>query len=298
MDWDDLRYFLATMRAGSTAGAARRLGVRHTTVGRRLATLEQTLSARLFSREAQGMTPTETALALLPLAEAVEERMAEIQRLAEGSDTREEGLVRVTCSEAFASFLFNRLPRLTDRFPAITVEVLSGNRLYDLHCGEADVAVRMLPTTDPRLISRKLGDAGWSLYAAQSYLARAGMPKAPDALHDHQVIGFDRSLAGAPGARWLAAQGPGLHVHLSVNSVGALVQAAEAGAGLAMMPCFLAEGRPQLVRLFPDLVERREISLVYRPDVGRIARVRRVIEFLDQIIRADRALLSGSVAGA
>ncbi len=296
MEWGDLRYFLATLRTGSTAGAARMLGVQHTTVGRRLTALETALSARLFARDAQGMTPTETALALQPLAEDVEARMIDILHLVEGADRRDEGLVRLTCSEAFAGYLFPRLPRLATRFPLITVEVQSANRTYDLYGGEADVAVRMVPTTDTRLISQHLGEAGWSLYAAASYLGHNGRPASTEDLRHHQVIGFDRTMFGSPGAKWLSEHAADQRFCLTVNSVGALVSAVEAGAGLGMMPCFLAEARPHLVRLFDDLIETRAISLVFRPDVGRIARMRRVIDFLRTTLRADRVLLSGTIS--
>lgn len=294
MDWDDLRYFLATLRAGSTAGAARLLAVRHTTVGRRLSALEASLGVRLFTREANGMQPTPTGLALRPLAEEIEARMGDIARLAEAADNRIEGTVRVTCSEAFSGYLLTRLPQLHAACPGLTVELLAGNRVFDLQAGEADIAIRMVPTETPRLICRRLADAGWSLYAAQAYLAATGRPAAPDALAGHDLIGFDRSMAGSPGATWLAEHVPRAQFALRVNTVSALLQAVEAGAGIAMMPCFLAASRPELVRLFPGLIESRPIWLVHRDDVGKIARVRRVIDFLADRIRADRAFLSGA----
>lgn len=293
MEWDDLRYFLATIRSGSTAGAARAMGVRHTTVGRRIASLEAALGARLFLREASGMVPTETAAVLRPLAEEIERRMGEFARAAEGADARIEGVVKVTCSEAFSGYLFGRLPRLAEQHPGLGVDVLAGNRKFDIACGEADIAIRMVPTEEPRLVAQRLGEAGWSLYASEGYLARAARPETPAALKAHQVIGFDASMAGTPGGRWLAGHVAETGFAMTVNSVGALVRAIEAGAGIGMMPCLLEEGRPGLRRLFGDLVETRAIWLVFHPERAKLGRVRAVIDFLAETIRSDRVMLSG-----
>ncbi len=160
MDWDDVRYFLAAYRAGSTSGAARVLGVRHTTVGRRLADLERALGAVLFIRTPEGITPTAHATAILPLAEAAEVSLVTLQQQVGHGDAEVAGKVRVTASEAFTDYLVRHLPALQARHPALEVEILSGNRVFDLMRGEADIAVRMTATSQPELICRRIGDAG------------------------------------------------------------------------------------------------------------------------------------------
>ena len=293
MNWDDLRFFLAVYREGSSSAAARRLKVRHSTVGRRLLALEGDLGVPLFVRTGTGFAATEAGLAIVAAAEEVERRTVDIAQLAQSLRHGIEGKVRVTTSEAFAGYLFGKLPPLRDAHPLLQVDIVAGNRSFDLLKGEADIAVRMVPTEQPDLVSRVLGEASWSLYASRAYLQAAGRPRSTDDLSGHQVVGFDDSMAGSPGATWLAANAAGATLALVGNSVGAVVQAADSGAGIAMIPCFLAAARPNLVRLFDDLAEKRNIWLVFRRDAGEIARVRAVIDFISETIRADRALFLG-----
>ena len=188
MDWDDLRYFLAVYRAGSTSGAARALSVQHTTVGRRLTALEETLGTNLFTRTPTGLVPTAAADGILPLAEEAERNLRAIERGA-GNDQKLEGVVRMTTSEAFTGYFVRRLTKLRAEHPGLVVEILSGNRVFDLARGEADLAVRIAPTTQQDLICRCVGHATWGLYASEDYVARHGVLAAPEDLRGHADVG-------------------------------------------------------------------------------------------------------------
>ena len=249
MDWDDFRYFLAIYRSGSANGAARQLRVQHTTVGRRLASLEAKLGARLFIRTPEGLSPTDAANAIAPLAEEAERCFVAIERQVSRSDSRVEGKVRLTTSEAFGGYIIRHLALLQTRHPNLTVEIDTSNAVLDLARGEADIAVRMVPTTQSALICRRVGAAGWSLFASADYIARRGMPASPFELRGHEVVGFGASLAETPGARWLRAHGKGAHVPLQGESIVAVINAAAAGIGLALVPCFLAAAEPNLRRV-------------------------------------------------
>lgn len=293
MDWDDLRYFLAVYRAGSTSGAARTLNVQHTTVGRRLTALEATLKASLFTRTPGGLIPTEAAAGILPLAEDAERAMQAIDRAVGGSDARFEGLVRLTTSEAFSGYLVRRLSKLHAEHPRLVVEVLSGNRPFDLRRGEADLAVRLGPNPQLDLSCRCIGHAAWGLYASQTYLAGHGPLDAAGGFAGHEIIGYDPSLADTPGAIWLAERAADAAIPMRANSIHSAVNAAIVGLGIAAVPCFIADAEPMLQRVSPESLGTREIWLVFHPDVGRIARVRRVIDFVAAEIAADRAMLTG-----
>jgi DNA-binding transcriptional LysR family regulator len=135
VDWNDLRYFLAVYRAGSSSAAARALGVQHTTVGRRLAALEAGLGTSLFTRTPTGLTPTSAAADILNLAEAAETSVLAIERQARSTDAQLSGRVRLTTSDAFAGFFVRHLDALYAEHPALQVEVLTGNRNFDLAHG-------------------------------------------------------------------------------------------------------------------------------------------------------------------
>ena len=292
-DWNDLRYFLAIARARTFAGAARDLGVEHTTVGRRLSALETALGARLFLRGPDGLIATAAGRQMLPLAEEVAARVEAIERRLSGDDGRIAGTVRVSTSESASVYFVQRFVALRERHPGLVVEILSGNHASDLLRGEADLAVRARSVTEPDLVARKLVGAGWSLYASQDYVERRGAPPAPEDLSGHDLVGFDDSLGQTPGALWLSAHADGTNVVMRGNSIVAVFNAALCGMGIAALPCFLAEATPVLRRLTERVLGAREIFLVVHPDLARIARVRAVMDFIVELIERDRALWTG-----
>src|SRR5690242_14327784 len=105
LDWNDLRYFLAVCRAGTLAGAARGLGVRHSTVARRVEALEAALGVSLFKRAPDGFLLTDAAGAIMPFAEEAEGAIAALERHVGGGDERVDGIVRVATTESFSAFL-------------------------------------------------------------------------------------------------------------------------------------------------------------------------------------------------
>jgi DNA-binding transcriptional LysR family regulator len=292
-DWNDLRYLLAIARAGTLAGAARELGVEHTTVGRRLTALESALGAKLFTRGGGTFTPTDAAKAILPLAEEIAERVDGIERRIAGGDDRVEGIVRLTTSEALSGYFVKRLGALRERHPSLLVEVLSGNRAYDLMRGEADIAVRIRETTEPDLVARKVAFAGWSMFAAKTYLARRGRPASPEDMRGHDIIAFDPTLAATPGGLWLDAHASGANVVMRCNSIVAALNATIVGMGLTVIPCFLGDPERELERVTDRVLGGRDVFLVVHPDLAKVARVRAVMDFIVAAFETDVALWSG-----
>lgn len=292
-DWNDFRYFLAIARSGSLAGAARELGVEHTTVGRRLSALEAELGARLFLRGPDGLVATEAGRGILPLAQEIETRFEAIERRVSGGDDRIEGTVRFSISEALSGYFVKHFAALREQHPGLTVQISSSNHASDLMRGEADLAVRAREVTEPDLLARKVAVAGWSLYAAPDYIARKGTPANPEDLRGHDVIGFDDSLRKTPGGLWLDANAEGANVVMRGNSIVAAINAAICGMGIGAVPCFLAEGEPLLRRLTPRVLGGRDIFLVVHPDLARVARVRAVMDFVVALFTRDAELWSG-----
>jgi DNA-binding transcriptional LysR family regulator len=292
-DWNDLRYLLAISQAGSLAGAARDLGVEHTTVGRRLTALETALGARLFTRGPDGLVPTAAAEQVLPLARQMAAQAESIAQGVAGGDGRVEGTVRLTTSEALSGYFVKLSVVLRERYPNLMVEILSGNRVYDLGRGEADLAIRIAETSDADLLSRKVAVAGWSLYAAPSYVERMGIPAAPEALRGHDVIGYDKTMGLVPGALWLQEHGEGAQVVQRGNSIIAALNACLLGLGIAVLPCFFADAEPTLRRLTPRVVGDRPVYLVVHKDLARVGRVRAVMDFLVETFTRDARRWSG-----
>ena len=231
LDWDDLRYFLRAAQAGTLAGAARAMGVEHSTIGRRLSALERTLGAPLVVRAPDGLHLTPLGESLLPLAEGVERSVLALH----GRASQRAARVRLAMPTGFTALFSGELARLRDAQPQLTLELLTGSRPVDLLRGEADLAIRSGPVGDA-LIARPLGESGFSLYAAPSYLSRHPRPADLDDLSNHDVIGFDPALADTPPALWLAARTQRATIVLRSRELADMQAAALAGAGLACCP--------------------------------------------------------------
>src|SRR3954469_22090733 len=179
-DWNDLRYFLAVARDGSTIAAARRLRVNQSTVQRRLAVLEQKLGRELIERTPTGYRLTECGETLRPHAEAVEAAVAAFERRIGAIDTALTGTIRLTCAEGIAYRLITPLLDIFhQRYPGLRVDLVMTDQYLDLAKGEADVAVRAGESKDGVLIGRRIADNPWAVYASRTYVARNGRPDRP-----------------------------------------------------------------------------------------------------------------------
>jgi len=289
LDWDDLRYFLEAARAQTLAGAARKLGIEHTTIGRRLAALERALGAALVLRGPDGLRLTPLGERLLPITEQIERTVQSLSDLVEQGVSR----VRLAVPSGFPRLFAAGLAALRSQHPGLLLEIVSGARLVDLEQSEADLAVRSAPGDSGDLIARRLCSSGWSLYAAPSYLARRAAPESLDDLSGHDLIGYHQSLAQMPPAQWLEARAGVASVVLRSREMTDIVAAAASGLGLAVLPCVLADVEPGLVRLTPEVLASRPLWLVYRREMRLSAAVSVVIDFVLEIIRANTALIEG-----
>jgi DNA-binding transcriptional LysR family regulator len=288
IDWEDLRYFLRAAETKSLSGAARRMGVKHTTLGRRLSSLERSLGATVVTRGPSGLELTPLGERLLPLAAEIDRVVASIAEIA-GDDRKN---VRLVVPTGFTSLLTPHLSAFRRKAPELALEIVSGARRADVRQGEADLALRVGPVEDEELVVRKAGVVGSALYASRDYLARAGAVD-PDDLAGHDVIAFHRSLGGYPGATWLEARSRRASIAMRSREAADMVEAAKASAGVAVLPCFLADAEPSLVRLTRELVTTRAIALVYRRESRRSREVQAVARFVTDVLTRSAARLRG-----
>jgi DNA-binding transcriptional LysR family regulator len=290
LDWGHLRFFLALARGGSLSRAAKALGVDRNTVARRVAALEEELGLPLYERGPQGWIRTSAGEELAALASRVEEDVLALARHADARDPAVAGTVRLTTTSYMAATLLApAVPRLRERHPSLVLEIAVDQRPFDLTRREADLAVRMGRPRSTGLVTRKLSDVAFGLYAAPSYLGgRRTVDFAADAFS-----GFEESLAGSPQERWLARQAPARRVVFRCNSTAALHAAARAGVGVAVLPCFIADADPGLARLEGPTPDGHELWLLVHGDLRRTPRVRAVIEWIDGLVRDSGDRLAG-----
>ncbi len=245
-DWDDLRVFLAVARAGSLSGAARALGVNHSTVFRRVGTLEERLGVRLFERLPGGYVLTAAGEEMQAAALRIEDEVAGLGRRLAGRDLRLRGTVRVTTLDMLALGLLPRhLAAFRAAYPGIELEIVLSNAALSLTRREADVALRVAEAPPEHLVGRRVGRLAFAVYGAAG--AAAPGPGADLAAADW--IGLDPDQA--PLARRFARFLPGVRPVCRANSIAAVIAAARAGIGLAPLPCGLADRDPALRRVAP-----------------------------------------------
>jgi DNA-binding transcriptional LysR family regulator len=279
MDWDNARIFLAIHRAGTLRGAAARLDIDQATVGRRLAALEKSLGARLFLRTPSGYVATPAGDLAVTAAEAMEHAADQFQRKMQGIDNRLSGSVRVTTSDTMAShFVLDAMRRLHVAHPEIRVILSTGTEITNLTRREADLAVRTLKPDNPDLISRRLVRRAMGLYAARGYIKARGMPERAAGLAGHDVVVYQAAVAPRHRERLCGEPIAQARVALEVNSGMVMLQAARMGMGVTELPCHMADGDKELVRVWPEVADHYDVWLVMHSDLARSARVRAVAD--------------------
>ncbi len=299
-DWNDLRLVLAVARAGSLTGAAKALGVNHSTAFRRLAALETEMGVRLFERLPAGVyAATAAGERMAASAERIETEAAALDRDILGRDRQLTGALRVTASETLAyRVLTAQIGAFRRQHPGIQVELLVDNRVFSLSRREADIALRALRPREGDLHGRKLGTIAWTLYARRDLAA--GLPRlgpAPEDLTGLPLIGWERGISGVNAAEWLQARAPETGFVYRASSLLNQFVAARQGMGVAVLPCYLGDPEPDLCRLTeaPVAALGRELWLVTHADLRRTARVRAFFDLIGDAMQAARNLLEGGL---
>lgn len=280
-DWDDLRVFLALVRAGSLSAAARDLGVEHTTVARRVDALERDLGVALFERLPRAWRTTPEGAAIAERAEAVEREALAVARAADAGSAAPMRL-RLSAPPVVASaFLTARLAPLLAAHPELRLDLVGEAATVSLARREADLALRLSRPSEADVIARRVGLLRFALWAAPAHLA--GRTSA-----DWRWCGYDDALAHLPQERWLERRRGGRPLAFRANDLASLHAAAAAGIGVALLPHVLAADDPRLEHLEEAPEATREIWLAVHPDLARAPRARLVIDHLVEICRALR----------
>jgi len=258
-DWNDLRYFLAVAEEGSTIAASRRLGTNQTTVARRLTALEDALETQLFERRRSGFTLTAAGRTLYPHARTVRDNARALEAEARSENRQVHGRVRLTALEILTeTVLPPMLQELKRHAPDLSVEVDSRTKHLDLGTGEADVALRVVtkPEGDAHVV-RRIGAASWSVYCSRDYADRNGIPTDIDELAAHQFVGGGGPYYAPIIDEWLERHGNKVQPSITYDSPNGLLAAVRAGLGLTVLPCYVVDDDPQLIRCFkPDYCGR------------------------------------------
>jgi DNA-binding transcriptional LysR family regulator len=296
LDLNHLRLFVEIVKVGSFAGTARRLGVPTNTVTRHIQQLEAAARVRLMHRSTRKLTLTPAGQALYDRCAASVEELSNAATETIDDGQTPGGLVRVAATAGFFDvFAMKHIAEFLALYPRIRVEFVLDDAKTDLIAESIDVAFRSGRLLKSSSVGRKVIEAPSVLVASPSYLAKNGAPTYPRALADHQCVVLARDSART---NW-TLEGPSGPIEVTVsgrfraNNARAVMQAAAAGLGIALLSYPLCVAEIEAGRLVRVLAEyRHETASVYAafPNRRQIARAVSVfVDFVSEKLRVDGA---------
>ena len=258
LDWDKLRVFHAAAEAGSFTHAAETLKLSQSAISRQVSALEHDVGVPLFNRHARGLVLTEQGELLFRTAHDVLMKLESIKsRLSETKD-RPSGHLKVTTTVGLGgAWLTERMPEFLEMYPEIQVQLILANEELDLTMRQADCAIRLRQPQQPDLIQRRLFTVHFHLYASAAYVTKHGKPESIDDLKNHRIVTFGVPVpVHLSELNWLETvgdfEGGQRTATLQINDVISIKRAVQAGAGIAMLPDYVASKEVGLVQLLPQ----------------------------------------------
>ena len=292
MDWDKLRIFHAVADAGSLTHAGETLHLSQSAVSRQIRALEESLNATLFHRHARGLILTEQGELLFDATSSMIKRLDAAAARIRDSEDEVFGELRVTTTTGFGTlWLAPRLPSLYAKYPDLKIDLMLEERVLDLPMREADVAIRMKEPSQADLIRKRLMNIRMRLYASPTYLADRGMPERKEDLSHHRLIcqhiGAAQVSAGAILVQNLLTYD--IPSTLTVNNYFGVLQGVINNLGIGVLPDYLTEDFPELVRVLPE-VESNEVPvfLAYPEELRHSKRIAAFRDFVTEEIFAYR----------
>lgn len=289
MNWDDMRLFLAVARTGSISGAARQLGVQHSTVSRRMRQFEEKLGTRLLERKTGRYE-------LTPAGENVKEASARIERevlgvdgALLGKDSQQVGPLKVAALNNMAStVLMPMFASFNRKRPQVELHIIVSNIDASLSQREADVAIRLTNTPIETLIGKRVVTVASCIYGSRAYLEQlreqGGEPRwiGVDCCGFHKT--WTRQLSGGHGH------------HFYSDDTQLTQSAIREGLGVSILPCFMGDTDPLLQRFGdPDPAYNLGLWVLLHPDLKRTARVLAFRDHMLQAINDKKDLFEGVI---
>jgi DNA-binding transcriptional LysR family regulator len=291
VDWDNLQVFLNIARTGRVSAAARRLGVEHTTVSRRLEALERELGVPLFYRTTTGYLLTSHGKNVVTNAEAMERAAVSVAaRAREGSGVI-AGRVRLALAPEFAShWLSPQLKTFRQMHPQIELQVLVGTRERDLTRGEAELSIQSPRPRQKGLVAVRIAHTTAALYVSKTLVGgRRLWVDSVDTLNGLPLLVYTAPYQMLQHGRWFQPLLASATIALESNSTHALLAAALADAGVTVLPRFIARDYPELI-VVSDSVADHDVWLITHPEFRRDPKVRATADFLKRIAAGPHGL--------
>lgn len=247
---DDLRFLVALANTGRLVAAAAALGVDHSTVSRRIRALERVLRARLIERGADGWELTETGRAVAEHARPIQKAVEQAAMAAGGArPDMLTGTIRITAPDGFGTvFVVPALTQVRKQHPNLNVELITATRQLSLYQSGFDLAIAVGKPEAARLHTELLTEYTLELYATEAYLEAHGEPASAEEFNQHTLIFYVDSLLQV-GDLDLTRYLPQVTARFTSTNVFAQVEATRQGAGIGLLPKYLAIRAPELRRV-------------------------------------------------
>lgn len=291
---DDLLILLAVARTGRFTSAAKSLGLNHTTVSRRVSALERSLGGHVLVRSGGGWELTDLGLRAIAAAEEVNRALDALEGNDDGA-SRLCGVVRMSATDGFSAYIAApAFARLRRAHPQLSVEIVAATRRASQTRSGLDLEIVVGRPQVHRAEALRLGGYMLGLYASRDYLAEFGTPASVEEVLEHPLVYFIDSMLQVDSLDAPRRLLPTMKDSLSSTNVFVHVEATRAGAGIGLLPCFMANLHGDLVRLLPeDVAERLDYWLVARPDSLRQPAVAAVVAALREATLASEDRLLG-----
>lgn len=286
-NWDDLKYALAVHRHGGLSGAARLLGVNHSTVSRRLAALEENMGVRLFDRLPSGLKITPYGERAIVSAIEIERQVIDLSLSIASKDMGLAGPLKLSAPQLIIQVhLAEICTAFTKAYPQIDLTIIATSDAVNLHRREADVSIRAVNEPEDTLWGRKIMSQNRMYYGAASYLQDCADTGAMD------CINFMWGGDEAPNE--VLKTYPKARVAAKFDDMVAVLGAVSAGMGIARMPCFIGDSISGLMRV--DGIPAQpysDIWILTHPDFKKVPRIKTFMRFVGEALKEREKLFLG-----
>jgi DNA-binding transcriptional LysR family regulator len=288
--WDDYRYVQAVAETKSLAGAADLLGVNHSTVFRRINTIEEALGARLFERGRGGYALTPAGEEMVALAARMNDEITTFERRIAGRDVKPSGELRITINDTMMAHLMTPVfSSFLKACPDVRLDIVVTNAALNLSKRDADIAIRATAAPPENLVGRRVATAAWAVYGPLRFRNRDLVD-----LFSERWVGLGDNLSHIVPSKWLAEHVAPERVVMRINTVLGLAEAIESEVGLGLLPCFIGDTLTNLVALSEPLGDLgSSLWLLTHPDLRQSARVRAFMDHAWDALSKRRGLLEG-----
>ncbi|MBL1406397.1 MAG: LysR family transcriptional regulator [Rhizobiales bacterium] len=294
MNWDDLKIFLTLARCERLSEAGRQLKIDHSTVARRIKSLEQSLSTQLFERQPSGYFITSSGRELLEHAENIEANVIAAENAVVDKRMQLSGPVRVAAPEGIAAFAIAKAAQqLCDKNPSLKIQLVTNAQRYSLSKREADFLVTVSRPKAGRIKIQKIVDVPLHIYGTRDYLENKPPVNSLEDLKKLSYISYVPELLPEKELDYLSDLSVALDPQLTATSVHVQAAAILNNAGIGIMHDFMAAPHASLVKLLPDEISlTRTLWGVVHEDHQHVERTKVTSEAIVEGIR--KLVLQGS----